>query len=77
MPTKSVALLKNFHLTLQLKVRIFQKHYSMSGIDLLLGHYKALEWNEEQKSYILEPTLGIIVEVDVCLCDTVQCKYRG
>ncbi|KAL4063121.1 membrane protein, partial [Scleroderma citrinum] len=28
------------------------------------GQYKALEWNEEEWSYVLEPTLGIIVEVD-------------
>ena len=32
----------------------------------LLGHYKALEWNEKEAKYSENPQLGILVEVDVC-----------
>ncbi|KAI6114968.1 emp24/gp25L/p24 family/GOLD-domain-containing protein [Pisolithus croceorrhizus] len=31
------------------------------------GHYKALEWNEQAREYVLEPELGILVEVEVRL----------
>lgn len=30
------------------------------------GHYRALEWQEKAQSYVLEPDLGIVVEVEVC-----------
>lgn len=29
------------------------------------GHYRALEWQEKEQSYVLEPDLGIVVEVEV------------
>jgi p24 family protein alpha len=29
------------------------------------GHYKALEFSDEQKAYLVNPELGIHVEVDV------------
>ncbi|KAI6110992.1 membrane protein [Pisolithus croceorrhizus] len=28
------------------------------------GHYKVLEWNEQAREYVLEPELGILVEVE-------------
>lgn len=33
-----------------------------------IGHYKALEWNENEQKYMDNPDLGILVEVDVCHC---------
>ncbi|KIM53934.1 hypothetical protein SCLCIDRAFT_1222460 [Scleroderma citrinum Foug A] len=41
------------------------------------GHYKALEWNEEQRSYVLEPSLGIVVEVDEMESGHNVAKTRG
>ncbi|KAL4063101.1 emp24/gp25L/p24 family/GOLD-domain-containing protein [Scleroderma yunnanense] len=41
------------------------------------GHYKALEWNEEERSYVLEPTLGITVEVDEMESGHNVVKTRG
>lgn len=34
-------------------------------MNLLLGHYKALEWSEPEQKYVENPGLGILVEVDV------------
>lgn len=31
----------------------------------VLGHYRALEWQEREQNYVLEPNLGIVVEVEV------------
>ena len=32
------------------------------------GHYRALEWQKKSQSYVLEPDLGVVVEVDVRDC---------
>lgn len=41
------------------------------------GHYKALEWNAERTEYVLEPSLGIVVEVEEMDSGHVVVKSRG
>jgi hypothetical protein len=33
--------------------------------NVLIGHYRALEWKEKEQKYVEDPNLGIIVEVEV------------
>lgn len=32
---------------------------------MCIGHYRALEWNEKEQTYLINEELGILVEVDV------------
>ncbi|KAI6112635.1 emp24/gp25L/p24 family/GOLD-domain-containing protein [Pisolithus sp. B1] len=41
------------------------------------GHYKALEWNEQAREYVLEPELGILVEVEEMETGHSVVKTRG
>lgn len=41
------------------------------------GHYKALEWNEQAREYVLEPELGILVEVEEMETGHSVAKTRG
>ncbi|KAI6161765.1 emp24/gp25L/p24 family/GOLD-domain-containing protein [Pisolithus thermaeus] len=41
------------------------------------GHYKALEWNEQAREYVLEPELGILVEVEEMETRHSVVKTRG
>ncbi|KAI6120741.1 emp24/gp25L/p24 family/GOLD-domain-containing protein [Pisolithus croceorrhizus] len=41
------------------------------------GHYKALEWNEQAREYVLEPELGIVVEVEEMETGHSVVKTRG
>ena len=33
----------------------------------LIGHYRALEWNEKDQVYAINPELGILTEITVSL----------
>jgi len=54
-----------------------QRHIDvLNGIDMLcVGHYRALEWAEDQQKYIENHELGIIVEVQVSLLS--YCRISG
>ncbi|KAH7890760.1 emp24/gp25L/p24 family/GOLD-domain-containing protein [Phlebopus sp. FC_14] len=41
------------------------------------GHYKALEWTDKSQEYVLEPELGIIVEVEEMETGYSVVKTRG
>ncbi|KAG6332516.1 hypothetical protein ID866_6566 [Astraeus odoratus] len=41
------------------------------------GHYKALEWNEAAREYVLEPNLGIVVEIEEMETGHNAVKTRG
>ncbi|KAI6023585.1 hypothetical protein PISMIDRAFT_122237 [Pisolithus microcarpus 441] len=41
------------------------------------GHYKALEWNEQAREYVLQPELGILVEVEEMETGHNVVKTRG
>ncbi|KAI6002539.1 membrane protein [Pisolithus marmoratus] len=41
------------------------------------GHYKALEWNEQEREYVLQPELGIVVEVEEMETGHSVVKTRG
>ncbi len=70
-PTRNDVSLKRFLPTLSWRVRLHSltskpsdPHWSCFSI---IGHYKALEWSEQEQKYIENPNLGILVEVDVCV----------
>lgn len=41
------------------------------------GHYKALEWNDQAREYVLQPELGILVEVEEMETGENVVKTRG
>lgn len=66
MLTRSGVSSRSFLLTRLSRVRVHKTTYEGMPADCRLpGHYRALEWQEKEQSYFLEPNLGIIVEVEV------------
>ncbi|KAI5987058.1 emp24/gp25L/p24 family/GOLD-domain-containing protein [Pisolithus albus] len=61
--------------TLRFRNRVYCRVASYVGF--FIGHYKALEWNEQAREYVLQPELGILVEVEEMETGHNVVKTRG